>query len=152
MQMQRIGRAALAGTAGAAALTTLHEAARKLSPRAPRMDIVGMRGIARLLTRLEVRIPSNRVLHQLALAGDLVSNAALYAAIGVGRASRAPVRGAVLGALVGLGALVLPRQLGLGDPPRSAESSNRIMTVGWYVVGGLVAGLVHRMLATRPRR
>jgi hypothetical protein len=149
MQMQRIGRAVLAGSAGAAALTTLHEGIRKLTPGAPRMDIVAMRGIARLLTRLDMRIPSNRVLHRIALVGDLLSNSAFYAAVGVGRASRAPLRGLVIGALAGLGALVLPRRMGLGDPPHSAEQPNRVMTVGWYAVGGLVAGVVHRFLATR---
>lgn len=149
MEMHRIGRAVLAGGAGAAALTTLHEGVRKLTPGAPRMDIVGMRGIARALTRLGVRIPSNRALHRLALAGDLLSNAAFYAAVGVGTARRAPLRGAVLGALAGVGALVLPRHMGLGDPPHSREQVNRVMTVGWYLVGGLVAGLVHRLLATR---
>lgn len=149
MQMYRIGRAVLAGGAGAAALTTLHEGARKLTPGAPRMDIVGMRGIAQLLTRWDLRIPSNRALHRLALAGDVLANAAFYAAVGVGRSSRAPLRGAVLGALAGVGALVIPRRIGLGDPPHSTEQANRVMTVGWYLVGGLVAGLVHRLLATR---
>lgn len=152
MQMHRIGRAVLAGSAGAAALTTLHEGIRTLTPGAPRMDIVAMRGIARILTRLELRIPSNRALHRIALAGDLVANSAFYAAVGVGRPALAPVRGVVIGALAGLGALVLPRRIGLGDPPHSAEQPNRLMTVGWYLVGGLVAGAVHRMLATRTRR
>ncbi len=151
MEMQRIRRAALAGSVGAAALTTLHEAVRKLSPQAPRPDIVGMRGIARLLTRLELRIPSNRVLHRIALAADLLSSSALFAAVGVGRPSRAPVRGAVLGALAGISALALPRQLGMGNPSHRSEQSSRLMTVGWYVAGGLVAGLVHRVLAARAR-
>ncbi len=113
------------------------------------MDIVAMRGIARLLTRLDVRIPSNRVLHRLALAGDLLANSAYYAAVAYGRAERAPLRGAVLGTLAGLGALVLPRRIGLGEPPFSAEQRNRVMTVGWYLVGGVVAGCVHWLLERR---
>lgn len=39
---------ALAGMAGATVLTPVHQAAREYSSRAPRMDEVGMRALARI--------------------------------------------------------------------------------------------------------
>src|SRR5690606_23830724 len=48
MRTTRLGAAALAGASGALTLTLLHETASRLSPLAPRMDIVAMRGLAKI--------------------------------------------------------------------------------------------------------
>ncbi len=149
MDTHALGRALISGTAGAAALTTLHEAVRRASPVAPRMDVLGMRGLRKLLGK---RTPADdRRLHQVALVGDLVSNTAYYALVAAGDPDRAPVRGALLGVIAGVGAVVLPPWLGLGDPPHVTSRANRLMTVAWYALGGLAAGLVQRQLARRQR-
>jgi hypothetical protein len=57
-------------------------------------------------------------------------------------------RGVVLGLAAGVGALVLPQRMGLGDPPKSDRLSNKVMTVAWYVVGGLAAAATATRLAT----
>jgi len=136
----------VSGAAGAVALTAVHQAARGRVPNAPRMDVLGMRAIARGANAAGLRPPTGRRLHRSTLAGDLVSNALYYALVGwAGR--RAPLNGALLGAAAGLGALVLPPVIGLDEPPHVESWANRIMTVAWYTLGGVVAGATYRRLA-----
>ena len=141
--------ALLSGIAGAAALTAVHQAARMVSDNAPRMDVVGMRAIARgkaaAGTSSVVDLPTddNRALYTMALAGDLVFNSAYYSL------ATTWARGAALGLIAGVGALFLPRKMGLGDPPGSQLLSNQVMTVAWYVVGGLAAAWTAHCLAER---
>jgi hypothetical protein len=127
------------GAAGAAALTLLHEVGRRRVPYAPRMDVLGMRALRRLVPALKHERPRSARLHRWALAGDLVANAAYYAAVrGRSRASTW-TRAAALGLGAGAGALLLPEPLGLGQAPDADKNANRAMTVAWYVAGALVA-------------
>ena len=142
--------ALLSGIAGAAALTAVHQAAQILTDSAPRMDVVGMRAIARGKHAAEtasggstIPEPTNPALYNMALAGDLVFNSAYYSF------ATTWTRGAALGLLAGIGALVLPKKMGLGDPPKSELLSNQLMTVAWYTIGGLAAAWTARCLATR---
>ena len=141
--------AMLSGMAGAAALTAVHQAARMVTDTAPRMDVVGMRAIAR---GKEATVGGgasaeadreNPALYNMALAGDLVFNSAYYSM------ATTWTRGAALGLLAGIGALVLPQKLGLGDPPKSELLSNQVMTVAWYVIGGLAAAWTAQCLAEK---
>ena len=50
-----LARALVSGAAGAFALTAVHQLAADRVPRAPRMDIVGMRALGALLTAAHVR-------------------------------------------------------------------------------------------------
>jgi predicted nicotinamide N-methyase len=118
---------------------------------APRMDVVGMRAIARGTKAAEtasavgahIPEPGNPALYRMALAGDLVFNSAYYSL------ATTWTRGAALGLLAGVGALVLPKKMGLGDPPKSDLLSNQLMTVAWYTIGGLAAAWTAQCLATR---
>ena len=130
--------AVLSGMAGAAALTAVHQAARMVTDSAPRMDVVGMRALAR-----DKETVGNPALNNLALAGDLVFNSAYYSM------ATTWVRGTALGIAAGVGALVLPQKLGLGDPPKSELLSNQVMTVAWYVLGGLAAAWTAKCLAEK---
>src|SRR3954471_12316356 len=124
-----------AGFAGAVAVTAIHETTRRLTPRAPRMDVLGERGIAKVLRGAGVRVPGRNALHNLALGGDIVSNSLYYALVGSGR--DAWVRGAGLGLIAGIGAVVLPPYLGLGRAPRGLTPRVKLMTVAYYTLGGL---------------
>jgi hypothetical protein len=128
-----------AGLAGAGALTALHEVARRTLPHAPRMDVVGMRALARALRTAGVQPPNEPELYRQALAGDILANSAYYALVGVGSRDGVWTRGAALGLVAGLGAVLLPRRLGLGDPPESNRRENQLMTIGWYLAAGLAA-------------
>jgi hypothetical protein len=137
------------GAAGALALTLVHEAARHAVPDAPRMDVLGKRALASGLRSAGMPPPPEPRLHDLALAGDLVSNTAYYALVGVGGPDGAVARGTLLGLAAGLGAVFLPGPLGLGTGPSRRTSQTAGMTVALYTLGGLVAGAAYRGLRGR---
>src|SRR3954465_9012651 len=137
----RFRDAALSGIVGAVALTATHQLARQLTPDAPRMDVLGVRALTRGAHMADLPVPGRSALQRAALAGDLVFNSAYYSL------ATSWTRGIALGLAAGVGALVVPQRIGLGDPPRSERLSNRVMTVAWYVAGGLAAAAMSRRLA-----
>jgi hypothetical protein len=137
----RLRDAAVSGIVGAVTLTAVHQVARQLTLDAPRMDVLGERALTRGANMAELPVPRRSTLQRAALAGDLVFNSAYYSL------ATSWTRGLALGLAAGVGALVLPQRMGLGDPPRSERLSNRVMTVAWYVVGGLAAAATSRRLA-----
>ena len=75
--------------------------------------------------------------------GDIVFNSAYYSlatTLAAGRRPRATCRDR---------RTTLPKKMGLGDPPKSDLLSNQVMTVAWYVIGGLAAACTAQCLATR---
>jgi len=107
-----------------------------------------MRALDRGARRLSLAPLEGKRLYQATLAGDLLANTLYYA---IAARTRHPVRtGLVLGAAAGIGALLLPPVMGLGRPPHIESRANRVMTVAWYTIGGLVAGAAGRALASRP--
>jgi hypothetical protein len=129
----------MAGMTGAGALTLVHQMARSMTPHAPRMDVLGMRAMRAAHRQLGVEAPSERALEREALAGDLVANTAWYSLVGAGSRANVWRRGIALGLTAGLGAILLPKPLGLGDPPDAHRPETQLMTVAWYVIGGLAA-------------
>ena len=89
-----------------------------------------------------VEPPDDRRLHRWTLAGDLAANSLYYAAVPAATRGATWTRAAVLGLAAGLGALLLPRRMGIGDPPHSTGLPNQVMTVAWYVAGALAAAAV----------
>ena len=137
-------RSLASGIAGALALTAIHEVGRRRIASAPRMDEVAMRLLRKVLPG-EHRDPKR--LHQLALAGDLLSNSVYYSVIAAPTRKATWTRAGVLGTAAGLCALFLPKRLGLGAPQNSHRRANQVMTVGWYLAGALATAFV----ATRVR-
>lgn len=137
-------KALASGAAGASALTLLHESARRLRPEAPRMDVLGMRALARTLRAAKIKPPERDRLHTLTLAGDLLANGLFYSLVGTGRGVW--WRGALLGIGAGIGGVVLPPLLGLGAKPSARTTQTKVMTVAWYLAGGLAAAAVARLL------
>jgi hypothetical protein len=130
------------GLAGALSLTAVHESVRQFVPEAPRVDLVGVRAIRELLYKTNIPIPALDTQRQLALGGDLVSNAAYYSLAG-----HSYTRGALLGLAAGLGGVFLPGPMGLGEAPTSRSTATQLLTVGYYTLGGLVATAVTRALS-----
>jgi hypothetical protein len=143
-----LGAAVASGALGAVVVTAVHQAARGVVPRAPRMDRVGMRAVARGMHALGAAPPTGRRLYNLTLAGDLVANTAYYALAALG-GRHSVTAGTALGVIAGLGALALPRRMGLGDPPASDTRANQAMTIAWYTIGGVAAGAMMQRLGTR---
>jgi len=136
------------GIAGAMALTLVHETARRVIPHAPRVDVIGVRAIARPLRAAGYQPPRYRTLHNAALAGEIVSNSAYYSLIGAGAGEASHVwrRGAILGLLAGVGAALLPPLMGLGQQPHRRTPFTQMLTVAWYFLGGLAAAGAYQAL------
>lgn len=140
----RLNDSLVSGMAGAVALTAIHQAAKAVTSDAPRMDVVGMRALVRGAERVDADLPeTHQGLYRAALAGDLICNAAYYSL------ATNYKRGAAMGILAGIGALMLPQRLGLGAPPHSELLSNQIMTVAWYTLGGIAAAATSTWLASK---
>lgn len=141
-------KALASGVAGAVALNLVHETARRTVPRAPRMDVIGRRGIAKTAYALGVEPPHGQRLQAAALAGDLVSNSLYYSLVGLGSDRARPTwrRGLLLGLAAGLGAVLLPPVMGLGRQPGHRGPFTHLLTVTWYTIGGMAAAAVLRAL------
>ncbi len=137
-------RSLAGGLAGACALTLVHETMRRLHPDAPRMDILGMRALAKTLQAAGKQPPSEEELFNWTMAGDLLGNGLYYSLSGCGR--NAMLKGAVLGLAAGVGGVTLPGPLGLGKAPSARTPQTAAMTVAWYLLGGLAAGAAARAM------
>ncbi len=133
------------GLVGALALNLLNETARRFVPNAPRLDVVGKRGLATAFQKAGATPPHGERLYWGALAGDILSNALYYGLVGTNRGKNAWQKGAVLGIASGLTTMVIPRLFGAG-PAVGRKPQTKAMTVAWYVVGGLAAALAARAL------
>lgn len=127
------------GLAGAAAITLIHESVKNILPQAPRMDRVAMEALSRSMLRAGALPPSPRKLYTAALVGDLMSNALYYSVAGIGGAKTVWARGAALGIAAGLGALLVPQRMGFLSAPTYRSKASQSLTLGLYVMGGLVA-------------
>jgi hypothetical protein len=134
------------GVAGACALTLIHETVRRVVPDAPRMDVLGMRAIAKSMRAADAEPPAEDELHKLALAGDIVGNSLYYGLVGLGGREKAWLCGALLGLSAGVGAVLLPEPLGLGDDASARTPATKAMTIAWYLAGGLAAAATYRCL------
>lgn len=136
----KITNALLAGAAGATFLTIVHESVRQFAPQAPRVDILGRRLVKRAFHQTDNPAPASGTEYALALAGDLLSNTLYYSLVGLGDPENANVKGRLLGVGAGLAAITLPERLNLPQEPVSGSLSTKLMTIGYYALGGMVAG------------
>ncbi len=150
MQLDHMN-AIVAGTTGAATLTLAHEAVRQLVRRPPRMDLLGMSALSRILGRLGIRPPRGRRLRGYALLADIVANTMYFAPVAAGERLTL-ARGALLGGAAGLGAVVLAPMLGLPKRHRGIDRRGQLMTIGLYVAGGIAAAAVASLLRNREIR
>lgn len=139
-------KSTLGGLAGACTLTLLNESVKKLDKDAPRMDLLGMNAVARLMKGSNILTQTAGKLFPVALAGDLVSNTLYYSMADTGDRNKTLLRGALLGLGAGLGAVVLPKTLGLNDDATTRTMKTKVLTVSWYVIGGLAAAAAINLL------
>src|SRR5919112_4945504 len=133
------------GLVGAFALTLVHETARRYIDDAPRMDVVGMRAITKTLRAVDVEPPVP--LHEAALVGDIAANSLYYGLVGLGEPEDGVRNGALLGLGAGVAAVYLPEPLGLGRQPAKNSAETNLLTVAFYLLGGLAAGAAYQALA-----
>ncbi|MFC6996758.1 hypothetical protein [Rufibacter roseus] len=143
-RLSRWLRASLSGLAGAVAVTAVHEAVRRFYPKAPRMDILGMRAISKGLHLAGQTPPENDKLHTWSLVGDIISNSVYYSLVGSDK--KALWRGSLLGAAAGIGGVLLPGPMGLGTAPSNRTRETQALTIGYYFMAGLAAGVAAKWL------
>ena len=132
-------KSTLGGLAGACTLTLLNESIKKIDKDAPRMDLLGMNAVARLMKGNNILTQTADKLFPVALAGDLVSNSLYYSMADAGNRKKTLIRGSLLGLGAGLGAVMLPKSLGLNDEATTRTFKTKVLTITWYVLGGLAA-------------
>lgn len=127
------------GLAGTLTVAALHEAFRRVSPDAPRMDVLDMDLIRKGLNKINKDAPGEASLERMAVGGELVCDTAYYGLVGMGGKKGAWLRGALLGLFAGVTAVVLPKPLGLPEDSSNKTLATKLMTVGLYLAGGLAA-------------
>ena len=139
------------GLAGAIALNLIHEAVRRVVPDAPHIHVLGEQSIAKLMKTIGLEPPANeQELYPQALVGDVLANTIYYSLIGTAKKDNSWWIGTALGLAAGLGAVALPGPMSLNEEPTNRKPATKAMTVGWYVLGGLAATAVYRLLEDWP--
>ncbi|RYF99538.1 MAG: hypothetical protein EOO07_36625 [Chitinophagaceae bacterium] len=137
------------GLAGATSLTILHELTRRIDNDAPRMDLLGMEALSKGLEKTGRKVPDNKSLFTFTLAGDIISNALYYSLAAAGNKRYVVPKGTALGLVAGLGALFLPKQVGLNPAYSNRTLKTQLLTTGFYLAGGLVASFVAKRIEKR---
>jgi sulfite exporter TauE/SafE len=138
----------ISGFAGSIVLTALHQLLKANIKHAPRMDKLGEQALQKVMSAAGGEIKSEENLHNITMAGDLTGNALYYSMIGA-LPVNSVAAGASLGLAAGLGAILLPEDLGLNKKYSNATTETQLLTIAIYLAGGVVAGLVHKKLADR---
>jgi hypothetical protein len=135
----------IGGLAGAVALNLLHESVRQLDHSAPEINLIGEEGVNKALDEIGVEQLHGKSLYAAALSADVLTNTLYYSAVGNGK-KHLVLRGVGYGLAAGVGALTLTKKLGLDDKPVNRTAKTKVLTIGYYVVGGLVAAFTIRAL------
>lgn len=139
-----VWQAGAAGLAGAVALNIVHELVRKNADNVPAVNEVGEEALEKVLAKKDVKL-SDEQLYLATLAGDIVSNGLYYAATATNK------YGALSGILAGLGAVELPKYLGLDDRPVASTDRKKMLTVAYYTLGAAVTSLLFLSLTKRKK-
>jgi len=134
------------GLAGTVAVASIHEALRRVTPDAPRMDILDMELIRKGLKSINKEVPEEDELQRWAVGGELFLDTVYYGLAGMGGKKSVWLRGALLGLVAGVTAVVLPKPLGLPKEPSNKTLGTQLMTIGLYLIGGLVAAATTQLV------
>jgi hypothetical protein len=141
--------AVIGGLAGACALTLINQVVSRIDREAPRLDLLGMNAVAKFFKGPKTAPLLVQKLLPMSLAGDLVSNTLYYALASGGSKDRTLLKGLVLGVGAGLGAVVLPKPMGLDSSTTNLTRKTQAMTMAWYIIGGLVAAAIMNTMDER---
>ena len=142
----KVSAAVAGGFAGTITVASLHEAFRRVTPNAPRMDILDMELLRKGLTSINKKVPEEAELQRWAVSGEFFCDTAYYSLAAIGAKKGVWLRGALLGLVAGITAVVLPKPLGLSEEWSSKTLETRLMTIGLYFIGGLVAAAITQLV------
>lgn len=103
------------------------------------------------LDTVDAKVPEEDNLFKITMAGDILSNSLYYSLSGFGNEPQAILRGALLGLAAGIGAVYLPKLLGLDNSPSNRTQQTQLMTVALYLIGGSVAGAVGKFIENKTQ-
>jgi hypothetical protein len=142
----KVSAALAGGLAGTLTVASIHEALRRVTPDAPRMDLLDMELIRKGLKSMNKEAPGEDELQRWAVGGELLCDIAYYSLAGMGAKKGVSLRGALLGLVAGITAVVLPKTLGLPEEPSNKTLGTQVMTIGLYLMGGLVAAAITQLV------
>jgi hypothetical protein len=142
----KVSAALAGGLAGTLTVASIHEALRRVTPDAPRMDLLDMELIRKGLKSMNKEAPGEDELQRWAVGGELFLDTAYYGLAGIGGKKSVWLRGALLGLIAGVTAVVLPKPLGLPKEPSNKTLGTQVMTIGLYLMGGLVAAAITQLV------
>lgn len=135
----------IAGIGGAVALNMLHGVVKRNFDDVPDFNEVEEEAIDKSLGKMNLQVRDHDRLYNATTTGDILTNAAYYAFTPFKMSS-------VIGALGGLGAIVLPKKLGLDNTPIAGTDKKKMITVGYYVFGALVASGIYKLLTINKNK
>ena len=142
----------IAGLAGAIAVNVLHEILRKTVKGAPHINEIGEEIVEKSLKDTDFPTDDKDKVYAAAMTGDLISNALYYASFAPGKSTGSLIGSTLTsGLLAGAGAVLLPEKLGLNDEPTAGTDKKKLMTVGYYLLGAVVAAGVYRALEQKKQ-
>jgi hypothetical protein len=134
------------GLAGTLTVASIHEALKRITPDAPRMDILDMELIRKGLKSMNKEVPGEEELRRWAVGGEFFCDTAYYGLVAMGGKKGVWFRGALLGFVAGVTAVILPKPLGLPEEPSNKTLGTQLMTMGLYLMGGLVAAAITQLV------
>lgn len=138
----------LAGLGGAIVLNLLHESLKKKKMDTPRIDLVGEEALQKTLGYFGTKIENKDTLYKATLASDLISNATYYSMIG-NSTENVWGKAVSLGLVAGIGAVMVPKEIGLDEEPVAKNNQVKAMTVGYYLVGALATAAILTALKSK---
>lgn len=147
--MNGLNKNMLGGLFGALVLNIVHSAAKRFGSKAPEVDKVGEEAMKKTVRFAGFKPPKGNTLVAATFGADVASNAMLYTLIGYGSQNNLLLKGALLGTLVGVATLTIPEQAGLNAEPIKKTDRTKLMTVAWYVIGGIAAGMAIKAMGKK---
>ena len=138
----KLAKNLLAGLTGAVALNILHETLKKTSQDMPRIDLLGEEALQKGLNLFGYEISDDDNLYLATLGADIVSNASYYSMIGAGSNKQIWPKAIALGLAAGIGAVTLPKPIGLNPEPVARNIKVSALTIAYYLAGALVTASV----------
>lgn len=135
----------ISGLVGAAAVTGLNYLGQRITSYAPHLDKLGEKAVRKSSKAVTGTKPDETTVQATALGGELISNSMVYSLAGVGRSKRPELRGVLAGVGMGAAVVLLAPLLGLGNRTTGVGTRGKAMAIGQYALGGLAAGLAHRV-------
>ena len=133
------------GLAGALSVRLMQEILRKVDPTAPRLDLLRKQAALKIADKINGKPLDVKNVNRFTTAGDIIGNTLYFSLTATAGKKALPV-GSLLGLGMGAGALTLPAKLGLNSYFVSGTRKRKFMTMGMYLLGGLVAASVSRCL------